>query len=95
MAPTTVTGEPYDVRLTSRAHRQLEKLSPADGARLRRPVFSLAFQPRPPGAAQVVGSSRWRIRIGDLRVVYEIDDPKRMVIVTKIARRSESTYRRL
>jgi mRNA interferase RelE/StbE len=74
---------------------QLEKLTPADGARLRRPVFNLAFQPRPSGATLIVGSSRWRIRIGDLRVIHEIDDSKRLVIVTKIARRSESTYRRL
>jgi mRNA interferase RelE/StbE len=58
-------------------------------------VFNLAFQPRPSGATQIFGSSRWRIRIGDVRVIYEIDDLKRLVIVTKIARRSESTYRRL
>jgi mRNA interferase RelE/StbE len=90
-----VSSEPYAVRLTSRANRQLGKLPAADGARLRRPVFSLAFQPRPSGATQIAGTSRWRIRIGDLRVIYEIDDSERLVIVTKIARRSESTYRRL
>jgi len=37
----------------------------------------------------------WRIRVGDLRVIDSIDDAGRLVIVLKVARRSESTYRRV
>jgi len=37
----------------------------------------------------------WRLRVGDLRVIYVIDDAARLVIVLKVARRSESTYRRV
>jgi mRNA-degrading endonuclease RelE of RelBE toxin-antitoxin system len=37
----------------------------------------------------------WRIRVGDLRVIYVIDDPAGLVVVLRVARRSESTYRRV
>jgi mRNA-degrading endonuclease RelE of RelBE toxin-antitoxin system len=41
------------------------------------------------------GSEFWRLRDGELRVIYAIDDAKRLVVVLKVARRSESTYRRI
>ncbi|HEY4190455.1 MAG TPA: type II toxin-antitoxin system RelE/ParE family toxin [Candidatus Limnocylindrales bacterium] len=50
--------------------------------------------PRPPGVARLVDSDWWRLRIGDLRVVYAIDDQDRLMIVLRVARRNESTYRR-
>jgi mRNA-degrading endonuclease RelE of RelBE toxin-antitoxin system len=37
----------------------------------------------------------WRLRVGDLRIVYLVEDASRLVIVLKVARRSESTYRRV
>ncbi len=44
--------------------------------------------------AALVDSDWWRLRVGDLRVVYAIDDRHRLVIVLRVARRDESTYRR-
>jgi mRNA interferase RelE/StbE len=50
----------------------------------------LATEPRPPGCKKLRGGDKeWRIRIGDYRVVYEIDDRARAVDVTRIAHRSE------
>ncbi len=50
----------------------------------------LATEPRPPGCKKLRGGDKeWRIRIGDYRVVYEIDDDARAVDVTRIAHRSE------
>ena len=37
----------------------------------------------------------WRLRVGDLRVVYLIDEAAEVVVVLRVARRSESTYRRV
>jgi mRNA-degrading endonuclease RelE of RelBE toxin-antitoxin system len=37
----------------------------------------------------------WRIRVGSLRTVYAVDDEALRVVVVRVARRSESTYRRL
>ncbi len=55
----------------------------------------MALDPRPAGAVKLAASEFWRIRVGLLRVVYAIDDDARLVVVLKVARRSESTYRRV
>jgi mRNA interferase RelE/StbE len=83
------------VELAPAAQRQLRRLPPGDAARLRGPILALAVDPRSPGAVKLDGSEFWRLRIGELRVIYAIDDTKRLVVVLKVARRSESTYRRL
>lgn len=84
----------YRVELAPAAQRQLRRLPPGDAARLRGPILALAIAPRPPGAVKLTGTDFRRIRVGDLRIVYLIDDEDRLVIVLKVARRSESTYRR-
>jgi mRNA interferase RelE/StbE len=84
----------YRVDLAPAAQRQLTRLPPGVAARLRGPILALALEPRPPGTVKLEGSDFWRIRIGDLRVIYAIDDDARLVIVLRVARRSESTYRR-
>lgn len=81
--------------LTPAAERQLRRLPPADAARLRGPILSLASDPRPPGITHLTGSDFTRLRVGDLRVIYRVDDMARTVVVARVARRAESTYRRL
>jgi len=50
----------------------------------------LAASPRPPGCKKLKGGDReWRIRVGDYRIVYEIDDSAKTVDVTRIAHRRE------
>jgi mRNA interferase RelE/StbE len=62
---------------------------------LRDPILALALAPRPPGAAKLAGSDFRRLRAGELRIVYLVDDVDRLVVVVKVARRSEGTYRRV
>jgi len=83
------------VELSPAARRQLRRLPPGDAARLRGPILALAIEPRPPGAAKLVGSDFWRLRIADLRLIYLIDGAANLVVVLRVARRSESTYRRV
>jgi mRNA interferase RelE/StbE len=83
------------VELAPAAQRQLQRLPPGDAARLRGPILSLALEPRPPGATKVTGSDFWRLRVGNLRLIYSIDDAASLVVVLTVARRSESTYRRI
>jgi len=85
---------PYRVEIAPAAVRQLRRLPPGEAARLRGPILALGLEPRPPGATRVVDSDWWRLRVGDLRVVYAIDDARHLVIVLRAARRNESTYRR-
>ena len=75
------------------AGRQLRRLPPGGAARLRGPILALALEPRPPGATSLVGSEWWRLRVGDLRLIYAIDDARRIVAILRAARRDESIYR--
>jgi mRNA interferase RelE/StbE len=55
----------------------------------------VTIDPRPPGVVKLAGTDVWRLRVGDLRIVYLIDEAANLVVVLKVARRSESTYRRV
>jgi mRNA interferase RelE/StbE len=90
-----LTRGPYRVELAPAAQRQLRRLPPGQAAELRGPILALGLDPRPPGAAKVTGSDFWRLRVGSLRVIFALDNAARLVIVLKVARRSESTYRRV
>ena len=85
----------YRVEIAPAAQRQLRRLPPGDAARLRAPILALAVDPRPPGVVKLTGSDFWRLRLVDLRIVYVVDDAAHLVVVLKVARRSESTYRRV
>jgi mRNA interferase RelE/StbE len=56
-------------------------------------MLALALDPRPPGVTKISETEFWRLRVGDLRIIYAVDDKRRLVVVLKVARRSESTYR--
>jgi mRNA interferase RelE/StbE len=83
------------VDLAPAAQRQLRRLPPGDAARLRGPNLALAIDAHPPGSVKLADTAFWRLRVGELRVIYAIDDAASLVIVLKVARRSESTYRRI
>jgi mRNA interferase RelE/StbE len=53
----------------------------------------LADDPRPPGAVKLAGRDDYRIRVGDYRIVYAVDDEEGLVIVARIAHRRD-VYRR-
>lgn len=58
-------------------------------------MLALGIEPRLPGATRLVGSGFWRLRVGELRLVYDIREDERRVLIIRVARRAESTYRRL
>ena len=63
--------------------------------RLVEKACTLADNPRPPGAVKLVGASGlWRVRVGDYRVVYLVDDQNRTIDVRIVAHRRE-VYREL
>jgi mRNA interferase RelE/StbE len=90
-----VSEGPLRVELAPAAQRQLRRLPPGVAASLRGPILALGLDPRPSGAAKIEATAFWRIRVGDLRAIYAIDEPAGLVVVLRVARRSESTYRRV
>lgn len=54
---------------------------------------NLAYDPRPAGARSLTGMAALRVRMGDYRVIYEVDDPGQAVTVVQVGHRRE-VYRR-
>ena len=80
----------HEALLEGTAQRDLKRLSPGEFARVIARIRALADEPRPAGSRKIVGSERdWRIRIGDTRIVYEIDDKARMIRIMRVRHRSE------
>lgn len=80
----------YDVALTSSAERELRKLSGQVVARIVPRLEDLVANPRPSGCKKLRGGDQeWRIRVGDYRVVYTIDDARLLVEVTRIRHRRD------
>jgi mRNA interferase RelE/StbE len=76
--------------LTASAEKELGALPSRVIARLVERLEMLAATPRPLGCKKLKGGDReWRIRVGDYRAVYEIDDAARTVDVTRIAHRRD------
>ena len=80
----------YVVFVERGAEKDLRKLPPHLSAKVRNALLDLRSHPRPLGVHKLVGSRHdWRIRIGDYRILYEIDDHERMVKVYRIKHRRE------
>ncbi len=79
----------YGVRLKPRAERDLDRLPINVARRIWQKLLALENDPRPPAVSKLEGSDAYRIRVGDYRVVYLIDDRSRVVEVVRAAHRRE------
>ena len=80
----------YAITLERTAEKALKKLSAKEFWRVISKIKSLAHNPRVIGCRKIVGSKNdWRIRIGDYRVIYEIDDAERSIKIMKVRHRKE------
>jgi len=78
----------YTVEFERSAKKEFDRLDGPIRARVLRKVAALEDDPRPPGATRLVGADHfWRIRIGDYRVIYAIEDDRLVVIVVRVAGR--------
>ena len=83
----------YSVFIKPSAVKELEGTPRRDRQRLAQRIRTLSADPRPSGCEKLSGEEKYRIRQGDYRVVYAIDDEQHLVIVVKIGHRRE-VYRR-
>jgi mRNA interferase RelE/StbE len=81
----------YEVYLERAAERDLRRLPVETFDRIVPRIRVLAEDPTPPGCRKLTGSENdWRIRIGDYRVIYEIDESEKAVRVFRISHRREA-----
>jgi mRNA interferase RelE/StbE len=79
----------YTVLILPSAQKQLSKLPNAIASRIEDRLLELEDDPRPPGCKKLKGRDAWRIRIGDYRVIYEINDGQLVITVIVIGHRKE------
>ena len=81
----------YRLSIKPSAAREIDALdSKRDRQRIIQRILALGTQPRPPTCEKLSGSSaRYRVRQGDYRILYEIDDAAKTVDVVKVGHRRE------
>jgi mRNA interferase RelE/StbE len=81
----------YEIVFARSARRELENLDAGILDRVMKKVVGLAVNPRPPGCRKLVGrNGLWRIRVGDYRVIYAVNDDRRLVDVNAVRHRSKA-----
>ena len=81
---------PYRIEFTSAAARDISKLTEDVQQRLMAKIDALAHEPRPFGVQKLQGrENRYRIRVGDYRIIYEIQDQILVVLIVRIGHRRE------
>lgn len=79
----------YRIELRRRAQRTLDRLPKSDFQSVIEAIKELAQTPRPRGIEKVKSTGLWRIRQGDYRIVYAIDDSQKTVIILRLGHRRE------
>ncbi len=80
----------YSLEIRHSAQKELDALDDALFSRMDRKILALADNPRPAGCKKLKGyKDQWRVRVGDWRVVYIIDDDAKLISITRIAHRRE------
>ena len=81
----------YQITFAKSARKQLQALARTLALRVIRSIEALAVTPRPAGCVKLEGGvGLWRIRVGDYRVIYEIDDDRRRVDVSAVRHRRDA-----
>jgi len=86
----------YEVQLASRrVEKAIADLPLAARERVIKAIESLREEPRPRGVKKLGGklSGSWRIKVGLYRVLYDIDDDDKVVVITDVGQRRD-VYRR-
>ena len=83
----------YEVEITPAAKRQIKKLTKSVQSVIIERLEQLAIEPRPLGVLKMEGEEDlYRVRVGDYRIIYEIQDRVLLIVVVKVGHRS-NVYR--
>lgn len=80
----------YQIIVTRSAQKELKSLSPEISSRIKSKIDTLVNNPRLSGCRKLKGRlNRWRIRVGNYRVIYSIDDKNLVIKILEIGHRRE------
>ncbi|NIP22751.1 MAG: type II toxin-antitoxin system mRNA interferase toxin, RelE/StbE family [Phycisphaerae bacterium] len=79
----------YRITIKKSAAKELEAIPKKDLPRIIKRIQTLAQNPRPDGSQKLSGKEQYRVRQGDYRIVYSIEDKDRIIDIFKIGHRRE------
>jgi mRNA interferase RelE/StbE len=86
--------EVYKIKVIPRARKDLDKVRGKIFEQIKNKILALAVVPRPRGSEKLTRKEGYRIRVGNLRILYRIDDKKKEIFVYRIRHRKD-VYRGL
>lgn len=81
--------ENYRISIKRSASKEIERIALKDRRRIIEKIRSLASDPRPPGSRKLSGQEKYRVRQGDYRILYLIQDGELIVVVVRVGHRRE------
>lgn len=79
----------YRLEVSHAAHRQINRLPLQTQERVNRAIAHLAENPRPPGSKKLTAREGYRVRVGDYRILYQVDDSTKLVIIYRVMSRGD------
>ena len=79
----------YELVVRARVRKSLARLPENVYRRVSNAIEGLQKEPRPPGCRTLSDREGWRLRVGDYRIIYEIDDEERVVTVLQVGHRRD------
>ncbi|MCA9896731.1 MAG: type II toxin-antitoxin system RelE/ParE family toxin [Ardenticatenaceae bacterium] len=80
----------YNLKIKNSAERDLKRLPKPLFLRLNQKILALREEPRPSGVRKLQGKLEgWRVRVGDYRIVYQIDEAEQTVTIVRIRHRRD------
>ena len=79
----------YSISILRRAQKELADLSEKNYRRVKNAIVRLGDNPRPSGSKKLIAREGWRIRSGNFRIIYEIDDREQKILILHIGHRKD------
>jgi mRNA interferase RelE/StbE len=79
----------YRLEVSHTAHQQIRRLPMQTQERVNMAISHLAENPRSPGVKKLTAREGYRVRVGDYRILYRIDDEAKVVIIYRVMGRGE------
>jgi mRNA interferase RelE/StbE len=82
-------GGGYTIRIKRSAEKEMDRLSEKLFRRISQAILGLESDPRPPGSKKLRGVQDYRLRVGQYRILYSVDDGRRVIVVSAVGHRRE------
>ncbi|MGR3317174.1 MAG: type II toxin-antitoxin system RelE family toxin [Candidatus Anammoxibacter sp.] len=83
----------YHILIERKARKEAQNVSSPEIVKIDKAILSLSVNPRPNNCKKLTGKEGFRIRVGNYRILYKIDDKTKTIIVYRIKIKSKDIYK--